>query len=243
MLNHLVQCLAYDRCGRNGPSPGPAAALTYDELCSTFVLMSPEAPRTDRELQMLEAMVDCAYALGLAVGEAAKAEAETKRSFELYDLFHRSFLAVRMGIRLSLTLRAAARAVQARVEPGAPERPEALETERPEPVERLDPVEREREQDYEPVSLPRFLSTLGLVARDAERVGGLPQDVRTRELPALQALLANAKAEPPPAGAAPAAVAVLSRPQPARAAWLGSTAAPRLRGATRPRPPPRSGSG
>lgn len=205
--------------------------------------MSPDVVRTDRELQMMEAMVDCAYALGLAVGEAAKAEADTKRSFELYDLFHRSFLAVRMGIRLSLALRAGPKPARPVAE--APE--DDLKIERPERVERADPVEREREREYEAVSLPRFLSTLGLVARDAGRaVDALPAEVRTRELPALQALLADANAEPA-ASAAPtlrpsADVAVLARPPNSRAALLGSAAAAAPRSGPRPKPP-WSGSG
>jgi hypothetical protein len=213
--------------------------------------MSPEAGRTDRELRMLEAMVDCAYALGMAVGEAAKAEADTKQSFALYDIFHRSFLAVRMGIRLSLTLRAGLRMARPTAEPGQPEhdppeREDTLEAERPERGDRLE-VERERDRDYEPVSLPRFLSTLGLVARDADRASSLPVDVRTRTLPALQALLADADGAPTPKPGAASGVMVLNRPPPtvaplARTTLLGSAATPTPRPRIRPKPP-WSGSG
>lgn len=212
--------------------------------------MTTEVARTDRELRMLEALVDCAYALGMAVGEAAKAEADTKQSFRLYDIFHRSFLAVRMGIRLTMALRAGAKPAALRVErdePDGPEREhperERLDIDRPERGDRPDSeIERERERDYEPVSLPRFLSTLGLVARDAGKAAGLPADVRTRTLPALEALLAKAEGGPTPARAAPTAVAALSRPppaqpSPARTALLGSTAAAMARPRPRPKPP------
>ncbi|WP_293678205.1 hypothetical protein [uncultured Phenylobacterium sp.] len=206
--------------------------------------------RTDRELQMLETMVDCAFALGSALGEAAKAEPDTKRYLSLVDAFQRSFLAVRMGIRLSLTLRASPK----------PTRPAAIERDPPEveraEVERAetdgsDGLERERERDYEPVSLPRFLATLGVVARDTARLEGLPEEVRTHTLPALAGLLARAKthgpASPPPQPAAK--VDVLIRPPPGapRSRLLGSAAAfaPKAgspAGHRLPRPPPR-GSG
>ncbi|HEY0651003.1 MAG TPA: hypothetical protein VGD44_24150, partial [Phenylobacterium sp.] len=68
--------------------------------------MSPEAARTVRELQMLEGLVDCAYGLATTFAAAAKAEADTKHSLELLEGFHKSALAVRMGIRLCMTLRA-----------------------------------------------------------------------------------------------------------------------------------------
>ncbi|MBL8772118.1 MAG: hypothetical protein JNK30_12115 [Phenylobacterium sp.] len=189
--------------------------------------MSQDAARTDRELRMVEAMVDCAFELGRRVGEAAKTEANRSRSLQLYDVFHRSFQAVRLGIRLCLALRAGRMAplrpapVQA-IDAGR-EREDEIQVERP---ERGDPVERERERDYEAVSLPKFLSTLGLVARETARADGVPADVRTRNLPALEALLAKAgAAQPQPA--APAAT-VLDRAPPAapraRSALLGSTA-------------------
>jgi len=186
---------------------------------------------------MLEAMVDCAHGLGMALGEAAKAEADTKRSLELVDAFQKCFLAVRMGIRLSMALRDAPKAAPA----VAPERAEALEREGAErdPPERLDRVERERERDYEPVSLPKFLSTLGAVARDAARLDDrLPPDA-ARVLPTLQDLLARADRDAPvpePAPSPQAGVAVLARPPQGatRHKLLGSAATPR----PRPRAPP-----
>ncbi|MBL8555533.1 MAG: hypothetical protein JNL41_14760, partial [Phenylobacterium sp.] len=191
-------------------------------------------------------LVDCAYALGMAVGEAAKAEADTKKSFGLYDLFHRSFLAVRMGIRLAMALRAGPKPAAAHVGPtgrDSPER-ERLDSERAEPGDppgfRIEfERDRDRDRDYEPVSLPRFLSTLGLVARDAGRASGLPADVRTRTLPALKTLLDDAGGAPAPQRTP--GVAVLSRPPPAtapaRASLLGSTAPTVMRPRARPKPP------
>lgn len=208
--------------------------------------MSPEADRTARELQMLEGLVDCAYELARTFAAAAKAEPDTKHSLELLDGFHRSAFAVRMGIRLCMTLRAPPRAAPTvaveRAE--APER-ERAEAELSEPAERLERGEqdRERDRDYEPVSLPKFLSTLGLVARDAGRLGDrLPADA-ARVLPTLQGLLAQATADPPePASSPPAGVAILARPPQAaiRHKLLGSaaTSLPR-RGVG----PPWSGSG
>ena len=137
--------------------------------------------RTEHELRMVEALVDCAYALSLAVAEAAKAEADGKFRLQLFEAYQRGFLAVRMGIRLSLMLRAASPAV---ARPSAEPTREASERERPEterpetehPRDRAgtDERERERERDYEPVSLPKFLSTLGVVARDAARLDSNP---------------------------------------------------------------------
>ena len=204
--------------------------------------MSPEAARTAHELQMLEAMVDCAHGLGMAFGHAATAEAGTKRSLELLDGYLKSFLAVRMGIRLSMVLRA-----PPRVAPVV-ERAEASEREPAEPLERRDSPERERERerDYEPVSLPKFLSTLGVVARHAEALGDrLPAGPARDALPRLQALLAGAMPDPrvpEPAPPQAAAVAVLARPPQgaSRRSLLGSAATPR----PGPRaPPPWAGSG
>jgi len=175
---------------------------------------------------MLETMVDCAHALGLAFGEAAKAETDTKRRLELFDAFQRSFLALRMGIRLSLTLRSPQTAPMAAASLAA-ERAEAPEREPAEhdPPEREqgESAERERDRDYEPVSLPKFLSTLGVVAREAARLDShLPAET-AHVLPTLKGLLAQASSsEPSPS----AGVAVLARPPQARSRHqlLGSAA-------------------
>ncbi|WP_296596644.1 hypothetical protein [Phenylobacterium sp.] len=218
--------------------------------------MSTEAARTAHELQMLEGLVDCAHVLGVAFGTAANDEADFERCLERTEVFQKCFLAVRMGIRLCMSLRAG----KALASPGRPatlERSDVLESERPElerdPMEREtrerpEPLERERdrERDYEPVSLPRFLATLGVVARDAARDDRLPAGARCA-LPALQTLLAEAEAKPgarEPAPTRTPALAVLSRPAPAatRERLLGSVAPP-LPG-LRPRGPrPRSGFG
>lgn len=218
--------------------------------------MSDPAARADHELHLLESLIDCAETISLAIGEAASVESDPARQLDLFDAFQRGFLGVRMGIRLALTLRAGPRPV--RVAAIAPER------ERPE-ADRIDvegPVkdtgrEREREREYEAVSLPTFLKTLGVVSADAARLEGLPAHVRAEALPALERLLAQADAQAPPdpakrpqpAKSAPTAgVDLLLRPPKAapRSRWLSSTATvlPKpfpLAGPFRARPPPRSG--
>ena len=201
--------------------------------------------RTEHELRMVEALVDCAHALSVAVAEAAKAEADGKLRLQLFEAFQRGFLAVRMGIRLSLMLRAAPKSV-ARPEVERLET-ERLETERlQDPLETDEPrftTERERDRDYEPVSLPKFLSTLGVVARDAARIEALPAHVRADILPKLDTLLTGAKGPAPSSAARPAAAAALmTRPKaPPKAALLGGASTlsgppPAFHG--KPRPPP-----
>lgn len=213
--------------------------------------MSTEAARSVRELQMLEGMVDCAHVLGLAYGAAAKAEIETGRSLDRLDAFQKCFLAVRMGIRLCMSLRAG-RSVAAPVRAAAVERPEAAEREPPEreppeheAPERGDPIERDRDRDYEPVSLPTFLRTLGVVAREAAGLGDQLPARAAQAVPVLQGLLAQAQNTPSgvrTAHAPPVGAAVLARPAPPpgrrRDSLLGSAAV------ASPRPPsPRLWSG
>ena len=196
--------------------------------------------RTDHELRIVEALVDCAHGLSVAVAEAAKVERDHARRLQMFEAFQRGFLAVRMGIRLSITLRAGARAVPRPAAAPAREAPEVerLETERPE-TERPDELERKRDRDYEPVSLPKFLSTLGVMASDAARLPGLPAHVRTELLPTLDTLLARAKG---PAAPASPAVALLAWPKPApKSALLGATSAISAQPLAfhgQPRPPP-----
>ena len=203
--------------------------------------------RADLELQMLETMVDCAHRLSMALGEAAKAETDNHALIKLSDAYCRGFQAVRLGIRLSHTLRAPPKLATAMEQPRAETlEVEPLEVEGAESAERLERpdgaerMEYERDRDYEPVSLPRFLATLGVVALQAERLADrLPADVATQTLPALRGLLARAKADPP---GAPATTAVLTRPRP-KAALLSSASAPpprplTLRGPNLARPPP-----
>jgi hypothetical protein len=207
-----------------------------------FVLMSNEAARRAAlELQMMEGLVDCAQALALAFGRAAQAETDWMRRLQLGEAFQKSFQAVRLGIQLSIRLRAAPK-------PARPEREVAErdppETEAPDWTERGERAERERDRDHEPVSLPKFLATLGVVAKDGERLGDqLPADVRQGALPALNKLLSRAAPVAPPARPA-ADLAVLTRPPPAtsRAALLGSASRPlslEPRSPRLPRPPPR----
>ena len=166
----------------------------------------------------------------------------------MFEAFQRGFLAVRMGIRLSITLRAGARAIP---RPAAAPAREALEIERPETeraeIERPDGPERERDRDYEPVSLPKFLSTLGVMASDAARLPGLPAHVRADLLPRLDTLLARAKGPAAPTSAptsAPAshAVALLTRPKATpKSALLSATSAISAQPLAfhgQPRPPP-----
>ena len=204
--------------------------------------MSAEAlARTDHELRMVEALVDCANALALRFGAAAKAEPEARRALELCEAFHRSFLAVRMGIRLSLMLRAPPKT--AATVSVAQEAREAVERDPPEDErpERGEAAERERDRDYEPVSLPRFLSTLGVVARDAERV---PEAAGSGILPVLRRHLAEAgAATSPPVSKGAASVAVLARrpTAPARAALLSSAIRPHVPASRRHSLPPLAG--
>ena len=200
--------------------------------------------RTDHELRILEALVDCAHVLSVAVAEAAKVERDHARRLQMFEAFQRGFLAVRMGIRLSITLRAGVRAVARPAAAPAREAPEVErpETERPE-IERPDGPERERDRDYEPVSLPKFLSTLGVMASDAARLPGLPARVRAELLPRLDTLLARAKGPAAPTSApASHAVALLTRPKaPPKSALLSATSAfsaQPLAFHGQPRPPP-----
>ena len=203
--------------------------------------------RTELELRMVEALVDCAHALSMAVADAAEAEADSKRRLQLFEAFQHGFLAVWMGIRLSMMLRAAPRAdARPAADAEAPERGRP-ETERSEQLRdragtHEPALERERDRDYEPVSLPKFLSTLGVVSRDAAVLDGLPAHVRADILPALDALLARAKGPAAPPARPAAAVALMTRPKaPAKAALLGGAATlsgPPLAFHGKPRPPP-----
>lgn len=193
---------------------------------------------------MIGAMTACAFALGSAAAEMAQGAGDDTDLFLAASAeFRHCFFAVRMGIRLKMALGAGVTPGAARglAEPALPtERPEMLESERPEtePLDRLE-TERERDRDYEPVSLPQFLKTLGVVAARAEaRAEALPADVRDHTLPRLRSLLnqadGSARPDPSPPGAA---VALRARPPAApagRSRWLASTGAVGVL----PRPPP-----
>jgi hypothetical protein len=217
--------------------------------------MSPAAPaQVESEAEMVKAMSGCAYELGLAAAEIAEGcKGDPERFIQASAEFRQCFFALRMGIRLRLKLRepiAAAAAERPQAEGGLAEREAPERAERPDgdggaPERERD---RDREGDYEPVSLPQFLNSLGVVVNAAERRGcELPEPLAAETLPRLRSLLAAATpaapADPPaadPAGRG-SGVAVLARPPAApsagaRARLLGSAAAP-------PRGPPAFRSG
>ena len=195
----------------------------------------PEAavPRDVPHLEMIESMMQCAFELGRAATEIAKRAADTKLFLAASAEFRHCFFSVRMGIRLAQTLRLnPARAALAAEAPERerPEAVDALERERGDIAEH----EREREGDYEPVSLAKFLKTLRGVAASAEqRRDELPAPVRETTLPRLHDLLAQATA-PPDCGArrsAPSGVTVLARSSPVpatRSRLFASTIIPGL---------------
>ena len=213
--------------------------------------MSEATPCCDaRHLEMIEAMTQCAYELGMAAGEIARRSTDNDKLFlAASNEFRQCFFAMRMGIRLSEGGLAAIAAKAAAQAAEAPETERLDAEERPERPERLDSYERletDRDRDYEPVSLARFLKSLGLVAASAEkRRDDLPPHIRDTTLPTLQKLLQQANGPPdgaPRSTAAPA-VAVLARPPAAPAArsrLLTSTVTPShpaLRPTKRPRRP------
>ena len=153
--------------------------------------MTDAAPTCDaRDLEIIEALTECAFELGRAASEIAKqATDDVKRFLAASAEFRHCFFAVRMGIRLSQSLRAAARAPSLAVAAETVER-ERLDAEPPERDDAYERVEREREGDRERVSLPQFLKTLGLVATRAEaRRDELPPHIRDTTLPTLRGLL------------------------------------------------------
>jgi hypothetical protein len=191
-----------------------------------------------RHLELIEAMTECAFELGKTAAAIAQraAPSDTAGFLAASAEARHCFFAVRMGIRLTMAQRAAARAAATPAE--------RLERERPDPPEREDDgdderleVEREREGDYELVSLPRFLKRLGVVAANAERRrDDLPPHIADTTLPTLKALLAEA--QPPPERSAP--VAVLARPSAppaARSRLLNSSGPPRPPAAAAPAAP------
>ena len=198
-------------------------------------------------LRMVEAMTVCAYELGMAAAEiAGNAGDDFDRLLSFSAEFRHCFFAVRMGMRLTQFGIPTPRAATAAGPPAATpvsERDRLDRTQAPErdPAPRRDDIERERDGDSEPVSLPQFLKTLGIVSTRAERVRDqVPAHVRDTTLPALQALLA--KAAPPDLRSRPPgpALAVLARPPttapPARSHLLNSARAAQV---IPGRPPPR----
>ena len=143
--------------------------------------------------QMLDALTQCAYRLGLAFGAEAEREKMSARGLEYFHLFDRCFFSVRVAMGLQLRL-------------GQAER--ALATEREDLRERADPTERntarerdirererDREREAERASIPLFLKTLQGVAADA---ANLPGPLHSA-LPTLRELLAQITSSPAPA--------------------------------------------
>ncbi len=181
--------------------------------------MSAAALRIQPSLDMIETLTRCAHDLALAAsGIAQRAGDDTALFLAASAEFRHSFFAVRMGIRLTMAERAAARAAGAaaplRLERERSDAADPPERERDDSFERLE-TERDREGDYEPVSLPRFLRSLGVVAAKAEqRRDALPPHVRDTTLPTLRRLLDGAAAQsdgPGAGGGAGPALAVLAR--------------------------------
>jgi hypothetical protein len=190
---------------------------------------------------MVSAMVESAYAIGVTLAGIARASHDDHKALiEASTEFRHCFFAVRMGIRLKMSLRAGAvprpQAEVIRSEAAEREAPERDHPER-------DPPERDREGDRESVSMPAFLKSIGVVVRAAETRGeDLPADA-VPALSQLRSLLAEAGGvadRPPPAAPArPSGITVLAQRRsapPVRSRLLGSAAAP-------PRGPPRPRSG
>ena len=169
--------------------------------------------------QMLDALTQCAYRLGLAFGAEAEREMMSARGLECFQLFDRCFFSVRVAMGLQLRLGQAGPAL-------AREREELLE--RADPSERntareRDIRERERDREVESASIPLFLKTLQGVAADASAMPGPTPGA----LPTLRELLAQitSTAGPVTASTSPGLKARLA----------GSATAPALT----PSPPPR----
>jgi hypothetical protein len=191
---------------------------------------------------MIEAMTASAFELGTAAVEIAKTAGDNLDRFLAFSAeFRHCFFAVRMGIRLKVFGVSAPRVATQSAEPLERERLDPIDREERLDVPRRSEPERERDRDAEPVSLPQFLKTLGIVSARAEQVRDqYPARIRETTLPALKALLAQAAPQPEPEPRHPGpALAVLARAVAAPAArsqLLNSArAAPVIPG----RPPPR----
>ena len=205
-------------------------------------MQAAQPPHDATTLRMIEAMTASAYELGTAAVEIAKTAGDNLDRFLAFSAeFRHCFFAVRMGIRLKVFGVSAPRAATPAAEPLERERLEAPDYEERLGVPRRSEPERERDRDAEPVSLPQFLKTLGIVSARAEQARDqYPAHIRETTLPTLKALLAQVAPKPEPETRRPGpALAVLARPAatpPARAQLLNSArATPVIPG----RPPPR----
>jgi hypothetical protein len=163
------------------------------------------------DLQGLTDLSQCAYALGLAFGEEAKAASDTDRKIRFFELFERCFHGFRVAVTLKQRLARAPQAERSEAEAcdaqHRPERPDPQEHERAERI-RLD-----YDRDREAASLPILLKTLNRVVDEAQ---GLPGP-HPAELPTLRELLACVGAP------RPAAASAAARPRTATASAAGVT--------------------
>ena len=174
--------------------------------------------------QMLDALTQCAYRLGLAFGAEAEREKMSAKGLEYFHLFDRCFFSVRVSIGLQLRLRQAERTSSTELEEL---RECADSTERDTQTTRdRDPIERERDREVEPASISVFLKTLQGVAADAANLPGPPHSA----LPTLQELLAQITSAPAP----PAKPAVGLRARLATSATAPTLTLPPATGPKRP---------
>ena len=205
-------------------------------------MQAGHSPLEAPTLRMIEAMTVCAYELGTAAAEVAKTAGNDLDRFLAFSTeFRHCFFAVRMGLRMKLFGVPAPRAATLATGPVENERLDPVEPPERDEAHRRPEPERERDRDAEPVSLPQFLKTLGIVSAKAEQARDqFPSHIRETTLPRLQALLAEAAPPPELASHRPGpALAILARrpdAAPSRSHLLNSA---RTSPGIAIRPPPR----
>jgi hypothetical protein len=145
----------------------------------------------------------------VARAEQCEADGNREEGVRWFEFFERGFFAFRIGLAIKMRLAREARSVLRQRDDEGRERPERLETERPdrpEGEERLEYTERDRDRDTERASFPLLLKTLNGLVADAEAMPG-PQPA---ELLSLKELLAQVSLRPRPRGEGPG-VGVLAR--------------------------------
>ena len=124
--------------------------------------MTTPVPSTE----MLDALTQCAYRLGLAFGAEAE-RTQGKAMLEACERFERCFFSVRMAIGLQLRLRRPMPVLRA-----AESERERAERDPSDHHTRADPIERESERETERASAPLLLKTLETVTADAALLPG-----------------------------------------------------------------------